>query len=47
MYEYYTSGVQRLIDEITDTGQMDEEVLHFFVVQINGKVMRTFRGPVL
>src|SRR5258706_13288899 len=47
MYEYYTAGVQRLVDKIADAGKMYEEVLHFIVIQINGKVVRTARGPVL
>ncbi len=47
MYEYYTAGVQRLVDKIADAGKMYEEVLHFIVIQINGKVVRTSRGPAL
>ena len=47
MDEYHPSGVQRLVDKITDTGQMDEEVLHFCVIEVDGEVVGAARGPVL
>ena len=47
VHEHDSAGREGLIDKITDAGQVNEEVLHFRVVQVDSEVVGAVRGPVL